>query len=745
MGTLPGLLPLLLGGSEQPWIVNLLPEDGDINVRVTDPVRFSVKDSLLHLNLGSLRAMVAYAKTRSDGSALFDSLPRTKRTSVFQTIDETAPTIALGGGGVQITKTTNNPQRAVFASAMDIGGASSRQNALITAIVQPNTETLGAQGAVLGLEYGPRNTGVYLFFQNIAGVKSVRVTGPSVNNLRIPNVVYTLDWSSPTRYIVLWNEMASPPVVELYSDTSGTLSIITSIPISSFQAMDATQPSSTPRLGGDGDIVGIYGQEGNSGDQVTFQNIAVSADVDFPILSGTPRGTFATTLLSDHLVLFPGGVDPRAAKVAPWFDPPTPMLPIQDPAGSISVLSTKEVDFSKVTVGQALSVYRQEPSLLRMGAEGLFIETTLRATPTVKDSFWTGAGFLFWDSATVYQVSLFDDAINKTVAIKKRGGLDNKQTDHFVSTAVNWSGLATVRIVTDPRRNLIEIFNLEDLLHPILSIPFDRTTLPVSADYGFIATEIPFISFGFPRQSNTTGDFIVSSLTYCYSYEAYEARDAITPDAASPAFVAYLNTGTPAVAGGALTLTTTPGQSQSYARSVSFDAVRGCMVEFDLAITNHKPEDESGIVMMLDDGIFSYPLNWVEKDGTKYVVVGTNLPDPPGPDGNGAKISFPLDWTVPHRYRFERIPLVGVRVFVDDEPTPRLTVSNSLGFPLTLFGTQTLYFGNGSTDEATSVWHYVRSFSGGGYEVSTRKDESVQDLRTELFDTQAVVLVTVSD
>ena len=754
MGALPGLLPLVLGGTEQPYIVNLLPAEDALNVRVVDPIRFSLKDTLLFLNAGSLRAVVSYAKTRSNGTALFEFLPRTKKTSVFAPVVDVDASFAVIGDGVQITKTSASAQRSVYASAVDIGGATSRQSALVTAIIRPDIETNNAQGAVLGLEYGPRNTGVYLFFQVVAGIKTIRVTGPSVNGLRIPNVTNIFDWTGLNRYIVFWNEMASPPVLEFYAEVGGLVVPFPTIPISTFQAMDPSQPSSTPRLGGNGDIVGIYGQEGAFGDQVTFKNIAVSADVGFPIISGIKRGEFVTTLRPDYLVRLPGDFDPREAPLAPWFDPPTPLFPVQDTAGSIAVLPGKVLQFSKPTAGQAFSVYREEPGILRLAAEAFFLEATIKGVPTTKDAAWAGSGFLFSDTANVYQLSLFDDTMNKRLGLLKRGGVENKQLDHFLSTPLDWSSLVTFRFVADPRRQLLEIFNTTDLRTPIMSVPFDRTKLPVIADYGYAITDLPFVAFGFPRQSQATGELDVTKLSYCYQYEAYEpARDALLPPAANPPWVLGDNAGTAVIGTGTtgLQIATGDGLGQNYSRAMLIDQNRGAVVEFDLEISAHSPNSNTGCLLAFDDGTATYGIGFLEEDSQKFVSFLQSAGGPlfyqlpHGLDGTGAKFSFILDWTLPHRYRLERHPHDKVEIFVDDEATPRLVIPDRISSPPVALVGQGVIFGHQEGKAATSKWRYIRTFSGGGFEVATRKNESIKDLRDELFDTQAVVLVTVSD
>ena len=234
----------------------------------------------------------------------------------------------------EITKTLVDAQQSVYFTQID--GGSGYRSALAAAVIRPDLISVGAAGAVFGMELGQRNTGAYVFLDYPGGIEKVRLAGPADEaGVRVPDVSVTWNWTTDIyRYVLIWNETSGE--VEVYAISSTNVTTVLMVEnVSSFQQYDPDQMgASTPRRGGAGDITMVYGIEGPIGDQVTFGNVLVTPDVGFPLIDGVRPGNFLTLRRTDELIRYTGG-DPRDVQLSSWFGPDDIFLPNPDPdAGS---------------------------------------------------------------------------------------------------------------------------------------------------------------------------------------------------------------------------------------------------------------------------------------------------------------------------------------------------------------------------------------------------------------------------
>lgn len=789
MASLSIPLGFALGGeSFAPFIVNLEPMPDDPEVSSADSIRFSVRDVDTFVVAGQLQVSVGYAHNKSDGLEVYEeAIPGTFLTSILKgtVVAEDKAAIVPIIDGIEITKTTVGAQRSIHA----VGDAlvPGDQSILLTAEIRPDLISVGAQGAVFGVEHGFRNTAAYMFFTNPAGISSIRFTGPKDSSgVRVPDVEIAFDWTSALRrYLILWNEIKGQ--VEFYVTVAGVTQRIHVEPISSFQEFDSsTEGTPTPQRGDPDNATMLWGIEGPIGDRVTFANVALATDVGFPIIGISRPGNFATLRSSDEFVRLKAG-DPRLFDVSPWFGPDDVIFSDPDPDGVAKVESTGYFTLTKNTHGKTYNLYREEPGFLSSNADGIMMEALFQATPgDVEDGRAVGMGFMLCDSETVWQFNLFGGAVT-TIGLFSTGGTVTNAASHVLPvSSIDWlTAPVRVRVTIDPRRGLVELFVIDssDVL-PLLSVPFARANYPDVVEVGLVGSP-GFIAFGHLNTSNTTGTLEVQELHYSTLYQAYQAWDGILPDAADPLWnragngfdqlsplsgLSLLGGGfgpTPlgyfvAGAGGAtgsqsldnnqLLLTNAPGSLQIFKRGGNWDANRGAAIEARVQITAHKAQARTGLFLILDDGLHAYMLSFVDTAVGKFVGVPTraglsSFIETVGNSEAASKLSFAIDWSQPHTYRMEYRRLDGLYIFVDNDPEPRLVIleADNVDIPNSQFLSPTVAFGQLSKEGSTSRWDFVRTSFSRGYEVSFKKLKADAVLEDDIGNTQAVVLAFVED
>jgi hypothetical protein len=497
-----------------------------------------------------------------------------------------------------------------------------------------------------------------------------------------------------------------------------------------------------------GEIVAFYGQEGGLGGRSLWSNIAVTSDVGYPVRGSIKMSNFITQVRGPEFWKVSGAEDPRLVEVGPWFIAPTSLFADLDPSASARV-SGNQFRMTKVTLGDTFALYRRE---LGFGsAEGFMVQARIEGVGLTKEETCTGMGFTVYDGTSVFQVVLFvDDTGVERVGLLRTGG-DAADINDYYTADFTWSEKA-FRFVVDPREEFIRLFDAEDLETPVLDISLDRDTLPDAAEKGWVG-EIPFIAMGHTVPTQTTGIFVLHNLVFSHLYQGWSAADH-APTAADPPLT-FASTGSPTVVtdNGVTTIVCDPNELASYSRTVAMSSLRGATAEFRARVTSFRPRHRTGVYALLDDGVRTFALTFVDSYSGKYVALalrdGTgSFREVVGRDGEGAQYSFPLDWTEFHTYRIERQLYRGVSVYVDDETSPRLVFpeSNLALLPTPQYsGTPKLAFGQFTGEGATSEWAFFNGFFSRGYEVSTKKNKSDTVLLDELFGTQAIVLVTVTD
>jgi hypothetical protein len=770
------LLAFPLGGegvafSNKPLIVNLNPPAGAVDASLLAPVQFSVRDVETAADLRTLHTTIGYASVFSHGEDYFDFLPRTSRGSILGGPFYGEPLFTKTSGGVRITKTNDHPQKSVYFTALDVAGIL-YPSGLLSVELQPEIENASPPdggplissifpgimpapwinvrphviSGTLGLEIGPRNTGLYLFLVNTgtfaSPVPQIRVTGPEVDGVCSPDYFVPYNWYGTHRFYLLWNEGTKE--AEIFADVNGyTKRIFTTPFFDEFGtfSFNTFMPGSSnyQRHGGDLDIVGVYGQEGRLGSRMTIQGVALTADVGYPIIGTSLLDSFVTTRRSAELVRLYGSVDPRLALLSPWFDTPKFLIPNPDPDATKKVVSGA-FRITKNAPGMSSTLYRDEPGLLRSvpssedppayTPDGFMLEATFFANCSQLIEAATGMGFFVFDGATVYELALFDDSRTRTLGLLQKGGDPLNINHRFLpDTPINWASPATFRFVVDPRRGKLEMFGAGEYATPVMSLDFDRTALPSGKEYGVLGRQ-PFIAFGHTLAAGTMGSFDLYDLKYCHVLQAWESRTENNPGSATPAFTldhAQKTSQTTAIVpGDPLTISCGPNQTARYWRQASFDTTRGVILEAQCKVTAYKNKCRTGVYLAIVDGVYSYLLTFVDTSVGKFVCLSqhhnlNSFWEYPGFEGVGKQSSFLLDWTDTDYFGFPAV-------------MPDLPITSPC-----------VGFGHFSGEGGASSWRYVRTMCSTGFEISTHKNLPPDQIVEELFGTEAIVVAHVLD
>lgn len=746
-----------------------------VGVKAVDPILVSLRETSTFVNISTIQLGVGFEKVHGLGTSPFDKqLPRTRLGSLFNpTQFSNSASVAVSGSEVQVSKTGSAAGASVFFTSVDRGERTdySAVFSSVFHVIAASTYAAGDPiGPVIGLEHGPRNTAVYCFFTDDGTTKKIRVCGPLTNGSRSPDVSVTYDWSAHTenQYIIFWNEALK--TVELWvDDTAGAGGIgnatrLESIAISQFQQFGGT---SAP-AGGANDITGIYGVEGSSGTSAGIASVAVGVDTGFPFINGGRSGGWKSYLDTDITVGFGGAVDPtRLGRGGAWFRGTTN----PDPSGQILPSPGGFCRLLKQTPSTNFSVFRNEPGFVRTSTDGLMVEFQCNLSVTGGVGFATGAAIQVSDGTTLFQLDFLFDGNTRNVGLLRVGGDPSIPSDHFLGTAAIDYALATLRLVVDPRRGLIDLFDAADLSKPVATWNLDRSQLPTAT-----TTQI---AVGLPVDSTpAVGAFDIYSLKYTYIYQAWETRDGTIPTAADPAYGANSagggsdgpldlscmpgvvpipyspgtgggggGSGTGALEADGYNIVATGGQTLFFERAAFLDSNRGGVIETRVQVTAWHPLVRTGVFVILDDGTNSFMLSFVDTDEGRFVAIPLSdgvggFQEITGATGMGALLSVAVDWTVARTYRLERRPRDGVYLFIDNVVALVLPDSARYSFPLTQLHGQAVAFGQFTDEGATSVWQFVRDFFGSGYELSTMLNQTQAALSAKLSNARTTVVVT---
>jgi hypothetical protein len=325
---------------------------------------------------------------------------------------------------------------------------------------------------------------------------------------------------------------------------------------------------------------------------------------------------------SADFIRLTGEKDPRSLSIASWIEAPTSIIHNKDSDATL-VIDNKKLELYKPTEAKTYAIYREEPAFLASNSEGFMIQAQISVDSLSTVGAATGTGITVYDGQTVFQLQLFDDVEGKTIGLLRKGGSSSDITQHYVPTEFDWDRQRMFRFVVDPKRNIIRLYDGDDIGTAIMEVPFDRDELPNGSDFGWAAFS-PFIAFGHTMEIAASGTFVLKELSFSHIYQSWDGEDTFVPDHVDtmPTFT-ETQTGSPTsvMDGNELVVTAPGGSTDKFHRTALFGVNRGAVLEAAVRIQSWRPSSRTGTYLILDDGVHAYALTFVEAKTGKYVAL----------------------------------------------------------------------------------------------------------------------------
>lgn len=744
----------------KPWIVNLHPNSEDINVKLLRPISFSIRDTESGIDPTTIHVASGYSRVYGRGTNYFDrEIPATTRAGLTDPTTTVEPLLSLLPGpapadAVVIENLTSAEERSVYFTRVPADDLSAFRNVMISGLITPvnvtNDPLILAKGPVIGIEVGPRNSAVYVFFKMVAGTRVVLITGPlDPGGPLVPATVVIYDWSFNPRYSLIWNE--SRGQIQLFGNDNV---LIAQVPLTSFP----TFGDSHVRHGTREEYVAVYGISGITNEAVQISSISFADDVGYPVRGLIKPNAYTTTLRAADLVKTTNGVDPRKDQLSPWVDDNGVNFEPVDNLGLVR-FNRDLTQFARLTVTppKSLAFYREEPGFLLSGNEGFCVDVAFFGTSTLLDGDATGMGLAIHDGFTAFRLCCFQRDDVKYLGLLKVSGNETDLDDQFY-TEYDWASPGNIRFAVDGRSQTVRIYDHKDLGTPLLSVTLNRALFPAASVYGWDYV-VPFIGVGHFETVEATGSMYLQGVVFSHLTRVWESFNGKVPDDHTlPLPWANITTGTPGTPVSPVTeefveVTCAGSDTLVYKQTAVTDSNRGASIEVRVAVSGNDKWERTGDAIILDDGTRSFVLSFTETEEGRFACLALRgiteaYQEISGFDGDGPLLSFPIDWRDPHTYRIERKPTEGTYIFVNEELKPRIFWPDSkLSFiPDSIYTTPVVAFGHFLNKcPSTAKWYFVRTFFSTGFEVSFKKNETDSALKTDLFATESIVLVEAGD
>jgi hypothetical protein len=770
MGALSHFFTFPLGGvgggagiGGKPFIVNMHPAPEEVNTKLLQPISFSLRDVETYIDSSTINIVTGYSKIYGRGKNFFDQeVPGTVRHGFTQPLTNNEPFVTLipnpsPDEAVRIKKRIDGIERSVYFTKVEVDDDNAFRNVMISGLIKPVTLTnengsqpLGYTGALLGLELGPRNTAVYVFLKTVDGAKKIFLAGPFIPaHAAVPGLAVDYDWSVNQRYTLIWNE--SRGRVQLFANNDQLIvnELITNFP----QFAEDSPRHVTPTQ-----YAVAYGVEGKTNEEVEISAISFTDDVGYPLIRAIKPSAFTSIVKPADLVKTTPGVDPRRDFISPWYEDSI-HFGAPDVNGSFRTTS-QFFQIARVTPSPACSkvIYREEPCFIRGIGSGYTVDINFFGTCTQFDGDATGMGFAIMDSFSAFRIGCFQKDGTRYIGILKSGGSETALVDQFF-VEYDWSVPGILRFVVDGKQNVVRFYNHDDLAIPLLDVPLVRSDFPVPFDFTW-DNFIPFLALGHYANTQTTGSLYLRGLTYSHLYENWEANDTLLPDSMALMDPWTRNTtGSPFISSqplvnGYVLIDCGSGDLANYTRSADTNEIRGGSLEFRVSISDNEKAERTGDSVIYDDGVHAFIISFVDSEEGRFICFSVrdglgSYTEVVGFDGDSKFLSSRLDWTQPHTYRFERKPNEGAFLFVDEDPKPRLFITDAQiqqFLPSTIYLSATIAFGHFQVaSPSIAKWYFVRAFWSSGYEITYKLTKPDAVLKDKLFANEAIVLVEATD
>lgn len=614
----------------------------------------------------------------------------------------------------------------------------------------------------LGLEYGVRNSGLFVFLRDDGAGGSLVAGGPllAYNSARnaeveLPGIGWTALADGDVFTVFLYAD-ADAQEARIWTQGPTDAAPVVQAQAFPFSYLGEFQPASSSfsqRRDGPSLFATLYfGNAGGPADSVEIVDWGAYPYAPPGIVNGLGTRSHAYRRRPDLPVTFfaadnKSPIEPGLGRwtlsgvplvVTPWCQPGRRSVPLY-------------VSLRKELSGEGYLV-RREPALAARQS-GFSIEAWCSGQLDSIASIDTGFGFRVDDEQHLYQVTAVDSLRRSFGVVKDPAQLASVENGYYTVTAedglpqeIDYQALRLVRLTLDRLRDELRLF-VEDMDTPFLVVPISSSAFPGTR--GHARVEIGHLG------DADAGSFNIAALSYMHRYLAWESEDG-TPDSAPAAFLP-VGAGDASTFDGALYIPNT----LQYRRNDDFAFSRGFQVDFRASVQYAGDPAQwtgSGLTIFLgrfdspldlpcmlhvgffDCGAFGPKIAITPASGEQEIIAQTEL---------GKLYSADVDWSTMTSFRLVYRPGYRVELFGPGliKDTPLISI------PWDQFSAQSdpsdtspgIAFGGFSSVPGASTWKHVRWGISRGFEVELTQEPSGENYFKQSFGGRASVFIEAQE
>ena len=760
-------------------IIDRRPDEGDIDVSISTPFRFGIRDADSRADLASMYCAMTCAK------AVFvpaEDLPSTDSglagaDVVLSTFDDASGVVAPNTPCDQvlpmpvvadttvyrIEKTTDGPvQEGVLYLTMSAQSPTQPYSFKVTLAAPSVFPTVSDYllyedyvGVVVGFVYWPESTGLFLFFREGGdGTKYITIAGPASDGVGTREVYATvdmtaagLDWASAVTYTIYWDPTEFRRIAQVYAAGSDNVEVLLAevslddldpflltVRMGQLYMEDTPATKVTALVGLDGTEMGnyidIYGIEfANFGRVLAY--------------GGSQTATSTLDVLPNALIELVGidGADE-------WRSEGTFTEDVNTETLHMAATTTTET-------GPARH-FRTEPDLSR--GEWMLVGKIAALNSVHEGVYTTGIGVSVEDGTRKFSLLLLDDFARTTMGIADAGAVEDDTLIDYRLPAddIDWSSEVPFLLVGSATSNTLRTY-----------ITTDDTAVIDSAysSAGYEASAETAVSFGFVGTGDFSGDIYLAYLWVFPNCTFYEPVNADMPEAADVPWTRTTNDiGTRTLDATFKVDCTTQGAYDIYSiTDATYDDTSGGVILFKATVTDWTDSDgadsptrsEFGPIAAVRTTTVAAQVYFVRTDdSTTYVFLSneaSDYQDVLAQNSAGLAICAEIDPSVAHVYMLDVRPFQHVRLYLDYATTPAIDIpwpsSGALReLPAYMPDDAVVAFGSLGEDSGVACeFAFVRCSIGRGYDFKVSNTLDEDTLTASVYGSRLSVVIDVLD
>lgn len=710
-------------------IVNRAPYPGTQS-GVSESVRFSIRNDTERVLKGSINFYLGKGAAFWQGGVLPEDDPAVDfvlRGISVQTVAEVTRSIEPGGE-LKMVKSGLTAQRGTY----QFGGLQAPANvdaplmAEFTLALAEADVTVNAQdftGVVFGLKSNGTGIHVKFYSDGVSRWIEVHHADSGVIAAPSPDYVATYDWdqSRSHNYKILWHPRMD--LLKLYVST-GQEELTSDVLLVDGALSDfpgPLPPTEEPPV----QPMAYFGHGYADAESVSYWHNAYLFNlVSSPVLDGVFQGNHIGFLKSDEVVYYNADTKPGDAD-HPWKQMPDSLGTVE---GSAIITTEPRLRMTRGAHPAVYGMYRDEPGIIN-STTMLDFKISARLKSRDLDSISIGAEAYISDGVKEARLALLDTGSEQFVGLLN--GSDPTWIGDYSAVPLNWISEYTYRMIYDPFGDVtvLRLVGSENVYEdgvvsqPVAGLP--NATLP-GPGLGFLLN---------PAAGKAETEFRIGRVRYSIIAEAwFSTLVPISPWVEQPV---PFSAGTADIVDDTLVLDDgMNGGPAYYAYPDTIDDYCGSFLEFIAKVDSFTFEGRdnpvreiTGVGASIDDGAYQLTLIFAYAGDTadKIVFLATNddyvqnLADIKADKAEVQGTYAIVDWTQLKMYRIEKSVGGTVRVYIDDNETPAIEMSQDFVPPTTATSSGQIRFGNlaGDSDRlALSQWKTVKHGISQGYDVS---------------------------